>query len=230
MDEKKRRMEKVMQNREKRQAVGGKFDIPETKQATTSSSVSSPVIVASSPVSPEMTSVSHSCSTTTPAPAAVINVLSPSSPTTCPSSSNHQQVLNNETATNLLILSHLPGVAFNTPTSDHQQDFASVASVTVTASQDSQLVRRLTPEESHMIHELNQVYDLSFTVDLEPLVHIRQLDPSLNQLVNQSSITVLRLIKFAKRLEAFVRLSQACRYTLLMFHYCLKLIADLFVH
>ena len=52
------------------------------------------------------------------------------------------------------------------------------------------------------------MYDLSFTVDLEPLIHIKQLDPSLNQLVNQSSITVLRLIKFAKRLEEFVRLSQ----------------------
>jgi len=106
-------------------------------------------------------------------------------------------------STNLLILSHLPGVAFS---ASSEQDF--VSSVTVTPSLDSQLVRRLTPEESHMLHELNQVYDLSFTVDLEPLVHIRQLDPSLNQLVNQSSITVLRLIKFAKRLDEFVRLSQ----------------------
>lgn len=106
-------------------------------------------------------------------------------------------------STNLLILSHLPGVAVS---AGSEQDL--VSSVTVTPSLDSQLVRRLTPEESHMLHELNQVYDLSFTVDLEPLVHIRQLDPSLNQLVNQSSITVLRLIKFAKRLDEFVRLSQ----------------------
>lgn len=106
-------------------------------------------------------------------------------------------------STNLLILSHLPGVAVS---AGGEQDL--VSSVTVTPSLDSQLVRRLTPEESHMLHELNQVYDLSFTVDLEPLVHIRQLDPSLNQLVNQSSITVLRLIKFAKRLDEFVRLSQ----------------------
>ena len=56
-----------------------------------------------------------------------------------------------------------------------------------------------------------QVYDLSFTIDLEPLVHIKQLDPTLNQLVNQSSITVLRLIKFAKRLEEFARLPQLCQ-------------------
>lgn len=60
-----------------------------------------------------------------------------------------------------------------------------------------------------------QVYDLSFTVDLEPLVHIRQLDPSLNQLVNQSSITVLRLIKFAKRLDEFARLPQVCQIGIL---------------
>jgi len=56
---------------------------------------------------------------------------------------------------------------------------------------------------------------LSFTVDLEPLVHIRQLDPSLNQLVNQSSITVLRLIKFAKRLDEFARLPQVCQIGIL---------------
>lgn len=56
---------------------------------------------------------------------------------------------------------------------------------------------------------------MSFTVDLEPLVHIRQLDPSLNQLVNQSSITVLRLIKFAKRLDEFARLPQVCQIGIL---------------
>jgi len=108
--------------------------------------------------------------------------------------------------TNLLILSRLrlPGVAVV-----NDADVASPVS-SVVSSVDAQIVRRLTPEESHMLHELNQVYDLSFTVDLEPLVHIRQLDPSLNQLVNQSSITVLRLIKFAKRLDEFVHLSQVC--------------------
>jgi len=104
--------------------------------------------------------------------------------------------------TNLLLLSRLPGVAVV-----GDAEVASPVS-SVVSSVDSQIVRRLTPEESHMLHELNQVYDLSFTVDLEPLVHIRQLDPSLNQLVNQSSITVLRLIKFAKRLDEFVHLSQ----------------------
>ena len=42
-----------------------------------------------------------------------------------------------------------------------------------------------------------------------------QVDPSLNQLVNQSSITVLRIIKFAKRLEEFVRLPQECQIGIL---------------
>ena len=117
--------------------------------------------------------------------------------------------------TNLLILSHLSGVAVA-----NDADAASPVS-SVASSIDSQIVRRLTPEESHMLHELNQVYDLSFTVDLEPLVHIRQLDPSLNQLVNQSSITVLRLIKFAKRLDEFVRLSQVCVTCILQLNmYC----------
>jgi len=115
--------------------------------------------------------------------------------------------------TNLLILSRLPGVAVA-----NDADVVSPVS-SVVSSIDSQIVRRLTPEESHMLHELNQVYDLSFTVDLEPLVHIRQLDPSLNQLVNQSSITVLRLIKFAKRLDEFVRLSQVCLTCIYIIHH-----------
>ncbi len=80
---------------------------------------------------------------------------------------------------------------------------------------NTEFVRRLTREESAVLTELEQVYDLSFTVDLEPLVHIKQLDPSLNQLVNQSSITVLRIIKFAKRLEEFVRLPQECQIGIL---------------
>ena len=75
--------------------------------------------------------------------------------------------------------------------------------------------RSLNAEENNAILELQQIYDLSFTVDLEPLIHIKQLDPSLNQLVNQSSITVLRLIKFAKRLEAFSALSQHCQIGIL---------------
>ena len=76
-------------------------------------------------------------------------------------------------------------------------------------------LRVLTPVEENLLQELIQVYDLSFTVDLEPLVHIKQLDPSLSQLVNQSSITVLRLIKFAKRLEEFAHLDQQCQIGIL---------------
>lgn len=86
---------------------------------------------------------------------------------------------------------------------------------TIPSHLDTYLLRRLTDDENHAIQELVQVYDLSFTVDLEPLIHIKQLDPSLNQLVNQSSITVLRLIKFAKRLNDFVRLPQECQIGIL---------------
>ena len=75
--------------------------------------------------------------------------------------------------------------------------------------------RLLTMEENKMIQELVDFYDLSFTVDLEPLIHIKQIDPSLNQLVNQSSITVLRIIKFSKRLDEFARLSQECQIGIL---------------
>ena len=76
-------------------------------------------------------------------------------------------------------------------------------------------MRKLSGDETALLQELTQVYDLSFTVDLEPLIHIKQLDPSLNQLINQSSITVLRIIKFAKRLEEFVRLPQECQIGIL---------------
>lgn len=76
---------------------------------------------------------------------------------------------------------------------------------------ETQLVRVLTTEEDRQLKELLHVYNLSFTVDLEPLVHINKLDPSLNQLINQSSITILRLIKFAKRLEEFAHLPQSCQ-------------------
>lgn len=190
LDEKKRRMEKVKENREKRQ--GGRYGGEST------------------PIS--LIEIAPSSSVSISSPQSVNGSLSPvsvgSSSATCVQLSaalSHQAE-----STNMLILSHLPGVAVNAST---EQDF--VSSVTVTQSQDSQLVRRLTPEESHMLHELNQVYDLSFTVDLEPLVHIRQLNPSLNQIVNQSSITVLRLIKFAKRLDAFVRLSQVSMHHLI---------------
>ena len=80
---------------------------------------------------------------------------------------------------------------------------------------DSNGHRQLSVEENHILTELMQIYDLSFTVDLEPIVHIKQLDPTLNQLVNQSSITVLRIIKFAKRLEEFVSLPQECQIGIL---------------
>jgi len=177
IDEKKRRMEKVQENRQKRHC---------TVENISNLTEFNPVSVAVA--SPQSAAGSLS-------PASVSNLAVPA--VSLPA------VLQPEN-TNLLTLSHLPGVAVI-----NDADVVSPVS-SVTSSIDSQIVRRLTPEESHMLHELNQVYDLSFTVDLEPLVHIRQLDPSLNQLVNQSSITVLRLIKFAKRLDEFVRLSQVC--------------------
>ena len=181
LDEKKRRMEKVIQNREKRR--GGRLGADNSPASLADLNPPSLLI---------------------PSPHSATGSLSPVSISTSSVSSHGFAATSMQAeSTNLLILSHLSGVAVSTTS---EQDF--VSSVAVTPSLDSQLVRRLTPEESHMLHELNQVYDLSFTVDLEPLVHIRQLDPSINQLVNQSSITVLRLIKFAKRLEEFVRLSQ----------------------
>lgn len=80
---------------------------------------------------------------------------------------------------------------------------------------DDMFRRRLLTDEQNMLSELQQVYDLSFTVDIEPLIHIRQIDPSLTQLLNQSSITVLRIIKFAKRIEEFYRLPQECQIGIL---------------
>ena len=44
---------------------------------------------------------------------------------------------------------------------------------------DSYLVRRLTEEESGMLQQLMQIYEMSFTNDLEPLVHIKQVSPQL---------------------------------------------------
>ncbi len=80
---------------------------------------------------------------------------------------------------------------------------------------DQHFVRSLTQGESKILQELEQVYELSFVVDLEPLVHIKHVDPTLHQLVNQSSITVLRIIKFAKRLEEFTELPQECQIGIL---------------
>ena len=80
---------------------------------------------------------------------------------------------------------------------------------------DEFLVRHLTQDENNMLNDLMQIYHLSFTADLEPLIHLKQIDPSLDQLVNQSSITVLRIIKFAKRLEEFGKLSQECQIGIL---------------
>ena len=84
-----------------------------------------------------------------------------------------------------------------------------------TSQTDEFLVRHLTQDENNMLNDLMQIYHLSFTADLEPLIHLKQIDPSLDQLVNQSSITVLRIIKFAKRLEEFVKLSQECQIGIL---------------
>jgi len=183
-------MEKVVKNREKRQRTGDtNVSVNLTEVSATSVSVASP---------------SHSSAAESLSPLSLVSVSNLAvPPVTLPA------VLQPEN-TNLLILSHLSGVAVA-----NDSDVASTES-SLSSSVDSQIVRRLTPEESHMLHELNQVYDLSFTVDLEPLVHIRQLDPTLNQLVNQSSITVLRLIKFAKRLDEFVRLSQVSLLRLML--------------
>lgn len=172
VEEKKRRMEVVKQNRKRR----------------SEESVSSTTSVANS-----TTTVANS--TTTVANSTTTVAYSTSASAT--DRTTFSEVLCNGTR-NLLTLAKL----------DPFTSASSASSTLHSQSVDSQLVRKLTAEESHMLIDLNQVYDLSFTVDLEPLIHITQLNPSLNQLVNQSSYTVLRLIKFAKRLEDFVKLSQ----------------------
>ena len=74
--------------------------------------------------------------------------------------------------------------------------------------------RELTPEETMLLTDLQEAFDQAFDVKSE------QGDDghrflTLNQLVNRSSLTVLRLIKFAKKLEDFVRLSQDCQIKIL---------------
>lgn len=66
-----------------------------------------------------------------------------------------------------------------------------------------------------MIIELNQVYELYFTLDLEPVTHILNSSPSLTHLVNQSCLTFLRIIKFTKKLHDFMRLSQDLQVSIL---------------
>ena len=73
--------------------------------------------------------------------------------------------------------------------------------------------RVMVPEELAMFSELQHQYELTFCHDCEPHTHIE--NPSLNQLVNQSSNTVLLLIKFAKRLEDFIKLPQDCQIRVL---------------
>ena len=113
IDEKKRRLEKVQQNRAKRRCTVGNV-CNSTEVNATSQSVASPQSTARS-LSP--VSVSNLAVRATSLP----SVLQPDN-------------------TNLLILSHLPGVAVANDT-----DVASPVS-SVVSSVDSQIVRRLTPE------------------------------------------------------------------------------------
>ena len=64
---------------------------------------------------------------------------------------------------------------------------------------DSYLVRRLTVEESSMLQELMQIYDLSFTVDLEPLVHIKQVRAQSVMTSRPVLLVVFRLFFFYLR-------------------------------
>lgn len=81
---------------------------------------------------------------------------------------------------------------------------------------DTNQFRQLTQEENSMLGDLKEVFELSFCIDLEPVMHIsKNMNPSLNQLINQSSITVLRIIKFSKKIPEFARLSQECQIGLL---------------
>lgn len=113
MEEKKKRMEKVVQNREKRQNKSSDDINPPSVSA---------VSVASPPSTP-----------------------GPVSPQTIAAA----QILLQPESTNLLSISRMVGGANELPSSS--------ASATA-AMMDAMLVRRLTAEETQMLHELNQVY------------------------------------------------------------------------
>ena len=68
--------------------------------------------------------------------------------------------------------------------------------------------RTLSEWEDTTLKEIKEMFNISFCIDVEPHIHVKVKDPKLNHLINQSGITVLRIIKFAKQLKEFVRLPQ----------------------
>ncbi|XP_074643728.1 vitamin D3 receptor B-like [Tubulanus polymorphus] len=78
-------------------------------------------------------------------------------------------------------------------------------------SNSPQPSRKLTNDEYFLITEIANAYEITFTkLDENP-----SENSSLNQLVNASGLIVRRLIKFAKRLEDFLHMSQDCQIWLL---------------
>ena len=203
--ERKKRMEKVKTNRARKGGKGANRDDPGTPEEGDPLSPGSETPVPSP--SPSLASVGPM----TPGnPQTPMTLSAPGTP--MPTSPGSLSIINGQAMSptltasqvntcNLLTLLSARGPSITT---DLQQ-----------AMTDQNFLRKLTQEETSILSELQQVYELSFIVDLEPLVHIKHVDPTINQLVNQSSITVLRIIKFAKRLEEFTKLPQECQIGIL---------------
>ena len=235
-DERKRRMEKVINNRQKRHKTKHPSDdTSATADSTTAVSFAnlSDIVAA---VAPQVATVM--CMPASSAASQVNTTDVPATITTSPQMTPNVEIVDVSDAPiqrdvalppleslNAIISQSLseqpytpccpqPVSADPLPESNNLLSFCKFAVLAECVDVDDS-ERLLTVEESEMIQELVDFYDLSFTVDLEPLIHLKQIDPSLNQLVNQSSITVLRIIKFSKRLDEFARLSQECQIGIL---------------
>ncbi len=198
-------MEKVKTNRAKKGGKGAKDDPgspeeqdPMSPQGDTPVPSPSPSHASVGPMTPG--------NPLTPMPVSAPGTPMPMPPTSPGNVSNGQTVSPSLTAAQLSSCNLLTLLSARAPSisTDLQQTVA-----------DQNFVRKLTQEENNILCELQQVYELSFILDLEPLVHLKHVDPNINQLVNQSSITVLRIIKFAKRLEEFTKLPQECQIGIL---------------
>ena len=75
--------------------------------------------------------------------------------------------------------------------------------------------RQLTPEELSVLNKVASSYETSFMIDIDPPSALNRVNPDLNQLVNQSTVTVLKQIKFAKQIEDFSQLPQDVQIAML---------------
>ncbi|XP_029649686.1 nuclear hormone receptor HR96 isoform X2 [Octopus sinensis] len=73
---------------------------------------------------------------------------------------------------------------------------------------ERELYRKLTENETVFIKELTMLYESTLASQVDSYHSEKSNYSSINQLVNNSEIAVRRLIKFVKRLDDFMRLSQ----------------------